>query len=97
MLPMSLTSFQIKKCAQTENVEWGKDIHWKWKRKTKKYGADTCIKQTDFKTICLVKEIQFKETLTMVGDTILNKVAKLYFKCSKHSSTLQKNNMALPI
>lgn len=50
MLPMSLTSFQIKKCAQTENVEWGKDIHWKWKRKTKKYGADTCIKQTDFKT-----------------------------------------------
>ena len=50
MLPMSLTSLQIKKCAQTENVEWGKDIHWKWKRKTKKYGADTCIKQTDFKT-----------------------------------------------
>ena len=54
-------------------------------------------KQTDFKTICLVKEIQFKETLTMVGDTILNKIAKLYFKCSKHSSTFQKNNMALPI
>ena len=49
------------------------------------------------KTICLVKEIQFKETWTMVGDTILNKIAKLYFKCSKNSSTLPKNNMALPI
>ena len=33
----------------------------------------------------------------MVGDTILNKIAKSYFKCSKNSSTLQKNNMALPI
>ena len=28
----------------------------------------------------LVKEIQFKGTLTMVGDTTLNKTVKFYFK-----------------